>query len=299
MINNAGKATIEKSIARIGKLIHESYQVNDQNVPLPSWIELTVMDTCNRKCVFCPRGDDTIVPDQPHKMRKALYTKMATELEEIGFRGTIMLAGYGEPLLNKEICDIVKSFSSFCNVEVTTNGDPLTEKTITKLIDAGIGQIVVSMYEGEHQIDEFKTLFEKAGAPNNRYSLRDRWYSEDEDFGLELSNRAGVLSELTGSVVDVNNNSGRCFYPSYSMMVNWNGDVFLCTMDWNRRVSTGNLMFDTVYEIWTGKILTRYRNKLLNGSRDLSPCNRCDSDGCKQGAEHAAGWADLKKNAFK
>ena len=27
-----------------------------------------------------------------------------------------------------------------------------------------------------------------------------------------------------------------CYYTHYSMMIDWNGDVYLCTQDWQRKV---------------------------------------------------------------
>ena len=51
--------------------------------------------------------------------------------------------------------------SKVCNTEITTNGDPLTKKTIRKLVDSGINKIVVSLYDGPHQVDKFKTLLMK------------------------------------------------------------------------------------------------------------------------------------------
>ena len=39
-----------------------------KGVPIPSWIELSLIDVCNRKCSFCPKSDPTVAPDTYHKM---------------------------------------------------------------------------------------------------------------------------------------------------------------------------------------------------------------------------------------
>lgn len=279
------KETLEKSIKRIDILVNESLHIDKNGIPLPSWIELSPVDVCNRFCIFCPKNDDTIAPNQSHKMSPILYKKIAKELQEISFTGTIMLAGYGEPLINKDILNICREFSKFCNVEITTNGDLLSIKYIKNLYNAGTKRIIVSMYDGAHQIEEFNQRFTAAGISKDNYTLRDRWYKKEDNFGIRLTNRAGTLKNT--SQID---NNKKCYYPHYSMMVDWNGDVFLCTQDWNRKIKTGNLMFTSVYKIWTSPILKKYRLHLINSKRDLPPCNRCDADGTLHGEKYSRIW---------
>ncbi len=280
--------TLKKSINRVEKLVNDNLVLDKKGFPLPSWIELSPIDVCNRTCVFCPKADQSIAPDQNHVLPEVLYTKMAKELREIGFKGTIMLAGYGEPLLNKNISKMIQEFSNFCNVEITTNGDPLTISLIKSLYASGVKKIIVSMYDGEEQIKQFDDMFTQASITKEQYILRDRWYTKEENYGVKLTNRAGVL----GNSNSITTNS-KCYYPFYSMMVDWNGDVFLCTQDWNRRIKTGNLMLNTVLEVWTSNIINKYRKHLFEGNRDLPPCNRCDADGKLHGEEYAEIW---KKN---
>lgn len=279
------KQTLKKSINRIDKLVKDSIQVDEKGVPNPSWIELSPIDICNRTCTFCPKSDDSIAPNQNQKMPAKLYQKIAKELEEMDFKGTIMIAGYGEPLLNKDIIEMCKVFSKISNVEITTNGDPLDVNYLQGLFSAGLDKIVISMYDGVHQIKEFDTMFKEAEISKEKYILRDRWYSADENYGVKLTNRAGVLKN--NNKIDVNK---ACFYPTYSMMVDWNGDVFLCTQDWNRRIKSGNLMLQTVGEVWRSQILKKYRTHLMDGSRDLPPCSSCDANGTLHGKEYAVLW---------
>lgn len=279
------KETLKNSINRVEKLVSENIKIDTNGVPLPSWIELSPIDICNRVCSFCPKSDDSVAPNQNQKMPSLLYNKIANELKELGFTGTVMIAGYGEPLLNKDVINMCKVFSEFCNVEITTNGDPLNVKFIKELYQAGTSKLIISMYDGEHQIKEYTELFEKANIDKSKYILRDRWYTKEDNYGVKLTNRAGVLNNS-----QVLENNRQCFYPSYSMMVDWNGDVFLCTQDWNRRIKTGNLMLQTVYEVWTSRILKKYRTHLCDSKRDLPPCNTCDADGSLHGKEYVKAW---------
>ena len=41
-------------------------------MPIPSWIELSIIDVCNRSCSFCPKSDPKIAPDTYQKMQMNL-----------------------------------------------------------------------------------------------------------------------------------------------------------------------------------------------------------------------------------
>ena len=43
-----------------------------KKIPLPSWIELSIIDVCNRTCSFCPKSDPSIAPDTFKKWRSRL-----------------------------------------------------------------------------------------------------------------------------------------------------------------------------------------------------------------------------------
>ena len=86
-----------------------------------------------------------------------------------------------------------------------------------------------------------------------------------------------------------------CFYPTYQFLIDWNGDVFLCPQDWQRRVSMGNVMQESIFEIWTGKTLTKYRKDLLKGKRCSLPCTKCNADGTLLGKDHAKKWKSIYK----
>ena len=35
----------------------------------------------------------------------------------------------------------------------------------------------------------------------------------------------------------------------YEKLIDWNGDVFLCPQDWQRRVTMGNIMQENIFKI--------------------------------------------------
>ena len=63
--------------------------------------------------------------------------------------------------------------------------------------------------------------------------LRDRWYDDTQNFGVKLNtNRTGTVK--IGNQLDTSVHSV-CYYLSYQFLIDWNGDVFLCPQDWQRK----------------------------------------------------------------
>ena len=287
---NTPNKTIQKNLKRRSANVNRINFFKD--IPLPTWIELSLIDTCNRSCVFCPRSNEMIAPNTHQQMEGPLIEKIIKDLKTINYKGTINLCGYGEPMLHKKINSIIKKLSEVALVEMVTNGDVLNAKKLQELENSGISKILISLYDGEHQVNEFEQMIEKSKIDRSLVDLRDRWYSEDKDYGLSLSGSG--ISNRAGTVKTNNNDlpqPTKCFYPAYSMMIEWNGDIFICPNDWQRKVVQGNLMQKNLIDIWNGKMITKYRKKLLTGKkRDESPCKECNASGILLGDSHANEW---------
>ena len=281
------KKTLENSINRKSKFIDNEVQFY-KDIPLFSWLEISPIDACNRKCVFCPKSDPQIAPDTFKTMENKSIEKLSNELKQIRYNGTVVFAGYGEPLLDKNIFKKISLLSEVCNVEITTNGDPLTKKNIIKLVDCGINKIVVSLYDGPEQVKKFDKLFVDTGISKEKYILRDRWYKEEDGWGLMVTNRAGTLDLENKNLPKKKDLT--CYYTHYSMMIDWNGDCYLCTQDWNRKVISGNINKQNIVDIWNSDMLKKFRKNLVSGKRIDNPCKNCNAFGLMHGKNHASAW---------
>lgn len=258
-----------------------------KNTPIPSWIELSIIDVCNRSCIFCPKSNSLIAPNTYQQMNEVLIEKLKSDLKKIGYKGSVTLCGYGEPMLHKDINNIVKTLAEVSFVEIVTNGDTLNSNKISDLFNFNANKLLISMYDGPHQIEYFKKMIKEAKVPKDFVILRDRWYDEKKEYGLKLTNRTGTIN--VGPQTDIDENK-KCFYPSYQALIDWNGDVFLCPQDWQRRITMGNIMQKNFFEIWNGKIFNNYRKNLLCAKRDKEPCKSCNADGTFLGKNHASAW---------
>jgi radical SAM protein with 4Fe4S-binding SPASM domain len=262
------------------------------NVPIPSWIELSIVDACNRACSFCPRKDENIAPNTYHRMSVSLIEKLCADLKKINFEGAFCLSGYGEPTLNKNIYEITYKLSILGAVELITNGDTLKPSDIKKHYDSNLSKLIISLYDGEHQIEKFKQMTKESGVPDDFVILRNTWYDDKENFGLLLTNRAGTID--VGKQTK-HHEDGSCYYPSYTSVIEWNGDIFLCCHDWQRRIAMGNVMQKDFFEIWNSGIYNKYRKSLLCGNRDKKPCLDCNANGKVHGFKHADAWKKTYK----
>ena len=285
------KKTIQNNINRKKPILDRDPQFY-KNVPLPSWIELSLIDVCNRICSFCPKSDFDIAPNTYQKMNLKFINKLYEDLKEIGFQGAFSICGYGEPLLHKDLVQFVNIIGELGGVEIVTNGDPLKPSLLKKIFESKATKLIVSMYDGEHQIDYFEKMINETGIDKDFVVLRNRWHNADEDFGVKLTNRVGNIKIGEQKKIDVNRG---CYYSSYQLLIDWNGNVYLCPQDWDRRLPVGNVMQDHFFEVWSGKIMNKYRIKHLTEKRDISPCNKCNADGKIHGHKHAKVWHNKLK----
>ena len=283
------KLTILKNIKRKKPILDRDPQFYS-GYPLPSWIELSLIDTCNRICSFCPKSDEKIAPNTHQKMERVLIEKLCSDLKKINFNGAFCLCGYGEPLLHKDHIFIINELAKIGQVEIITNGDTLNDEKLREIYSSNASRLLISLYDGSDQLKKFQKMIERNKIPEDFVILRDRWYSDKKDFGVKLTNRVGTISVGKQDKIQINR---KCYYTSYQLLIDWNGDVFLCPQDWQRRVTMGNIMQKGFFDIWNGKILNKFRTLHLKGDRSQSPCNSCNANGMVYGEKHSKAWLEL------
>lgn len=297
MSNQANKRTkkVNKQIKiniKRRTVIVDDQLVYHKGVPIPSWIELSIIDVCNRSCSFCPKADPKIAPNTYQKMTMSLVEKLTNDLKKINYQGSVTLCGYGEPMLHKGVFEMSKKLAEASFVEIVTNGDTLKPDTINKLYNSNVNKLLISLYDGPDQVTKFNKMAREAKVPEDFVILRDRWHGADKDYGLKLTNRTGTIN--IGNQDSIGTFT-YCNYPSYSVLIDWNGDVFLCPQDWQRKMTTGNIEKEDFFKIWTGSTISKFRKNLLEGKRCDKPCTECNAEGTVLGKNHASAWKKIYK----
>jgi MoaA/NifB/PqqE/SkfB family radical SAM enzyme len=246
-------------------------------------ITVNPTELCNRRCSFCPRSDSKVYPNRNLHIDLKTVVSLSNSLKSYGFNKRLGWSGNGEPLLTKDFLKLTKIVSDenpeLKVHEINTNGDILTRELIYEIYNSGINHIIVSVYDGQHRMDECVKMFSEFSS--DRYTLRNTF--------------SGNLSGFTnrGGLVDVNrenvklNHSNKCYLPFYKIFIDWNGDVLVCCEDWSRKSKSRlNINTHTLEEIWLSDELSLYRNKLRVGDRSsLELCKSCNIDGERVGGE--------------
>ena len=244
-------------------------------------VEVNTTELCNRTCSFCPRANPEVFPNRNLHMTPKAAKTIGDELHKNGFRGKISLSGYGENLLNPRFREIVHTFRSavpYATIECNTNGDKLTREYAEELFEfSGLDLLYINLYDGIEQMEHFDKIMKTI--PETKYKYRMHW-GDMANHGLILNNRSGVMDWVGIEESTIEALQGKpCHYPFYKMFVDWNGDVLFCSNDWGREHVVGNLLSETLHNVWFSKPMNKIRKKLMKGDRSMSPCNKCSVDG--------------------
>ena len=255
---------------------------SDELKPLDSilTVEINTTELCNRTCVFCPRHDPAVFPNRNLHLTVKGARTIAEELGDNQYSGKISFSGFGENLLNPDFPEIVKEFRfnlPMATIECNTNGDKLTEEYVERLYRAGLDLLYINLYDGIEQMTKFEEMLKNVR--EDMYKFRMHW-GDFEKHGLILNNRSGVIDWVGIEETDITSLQGKpCHYPFYKMFVDWNGDVLFCSNDWGREHVVGNLLQQSLHDVWFSKPMTKIRKRLMKGDRSHSPCNKCSVDG--------------------
>ena len=255
---------------------------SDELKPLDSilTVEINTTELCNRTCVFCPRHDPAVFPNRNLHLTVKGARTIAEELGDNQYSGKISFSGFGENLLNPDFPEIIKEFRfnlPMATIECNTNGDKLTEEYVERLYRAGLDLLYINLYDGIEQMTKFEEMLKNVR--EDMYKFRMHW-GDFEKHGLILNNRSGVIDWVGIEETDITSLQGKpCHYPFYKMFVDWNGDVLFCSNDWGREHVVGNLLQQSLHDVWFSKPMTKIRKRLMKGDRSHSPCNKCSVDG--------------------
>ena len=290
----------DKNINRKSEIVRKSLQFfKNKKIPMPSVVEISDSGVCNRKCSFCPRSNPAWIEefDNLEFIKKDLHEKICKDLAAQDYKGIVVYSGFNEPLLNKNCYENIartRAYLPDAKIELITNGDVLNLKRLIKLFNSGLSTILISVYDGPEDEEKFKKLVLEAGLNEKQYVIRNRYLPPEEDYGITMSNRAGLMSNAEHKIKPlVESLEEPCYYPAYSFFIDYNGDVLMCSHDWGKKNILGNLNLSSIYEIWTSANAKRSRENLYNAKRSFSPCNVCDVKGSLIGKEHANKFKEI------
>ena len=287
------KKFLDPNLKNKSKTVEEKIQLFEfqgKKLPLPTEIEISESGTCNRSCSFCPRSDPSF-EDKKEFITNELHQKLCNQLQELDYRGTVRYSGFVEPLIDKNIYNLInmtRKSLPFSNIEMVTNGDPLNLKRLLKLFENGLNKILISAYDSKEDAEKLESLCRSANLNQDQYIVRHRYYSEEKDFGITLSNRSGLMDNAEFKIASLKEPlKSPCYIPSYTFFLDYQGDVLICPHDWGKKIILGNLNEEDFLDIWFSKKSMTIRKMLNSSNRNFKPCNVCDVIGTLMGEKNS------------
>ncbi len=126
------------------KLMYHVSRVNNwlkgKNI-FPIYLEISTSGSCNHRCIYCALD---FMEYQPRFLKTDILKKRISEMARLGVK-SIMYAGEGEPLLHKDIAEIINhTKSSGVDAGLTTNGVLLNKELVDRSL-ASLSWVKVSI----------------------------------------------------------------------------------------------------------------------------------------------------------
>lgn len=247
----------------------KKYFADNGNYPMFSQVLLETRTDCNRKCKFCPQAHFS----RPLKsMDWDVFTKVIDELAEMEFSGRVAMYMTNEPLIEPRLMEMIKyarNKSARFFIDITTNGKNLSSKLLDEFFLSGLDNININDYRSDRKSspDKISKSLEK--------TIRD--FKSNPKVTYNKRSTVEVLSNYAGTIKDSNRKllSEFCNYPFRKLAISAEGNIILCCNDYTYKTNFGNVVSETLSNIWNSEALNNYRNSLLNEIRD-GICNGCD-----------------------
>lgn len=260
------------------KIIREA-----NNIDLFETIRIETRTRCNGRCNFCPTSIQHETRSDV-KMTVECFKKIVDELAYIKFDGFIQMYINNEPLIDKRLVEFLGYIKSKnLNTKwvcISTNGLALNIKLGTELFENGLTWLIVNDYSTDGSpskklADVVANLREQF--PDRRIDFYDRTINE------VLGNRTSISPNNPIKV----SLDAACVYPLRQMNITANGDVGLCCQDVHVRTPLGNVLQNSLTEIWNGSLYTTFRENISKGDRKKHElCKYCDYVGYSSGTEN-------------
>lgn len=291
----------------------------EEVVPLetPYVINIDPCGACNLTCNFCPCNTVKENSFERHKMMSLdTFKKIVDDLKQFKTKiKRIHVSGFGEPLLNKNIAQMVRYLkdANVCDeIIIITNGLLLNKNLSDSLVESGLDYLRISLnglttteYKESCNVninidkffDEIKYFYDvsrgktKLGIKGTTAFLDND--EKKEKFDSLFDNISDYLIihdiynqwsefELETSKDDAKvdyfnwmDKEKICTSALISMTIHSNGDISPCCIDWKLAVTYGNVNDYSVKDLWNGERLKKIRLTLLKKQKGVIPF--CDN----------------------
>lgn len=273
---------------------------------------------CNFSCNYCLHSldSDTLSAKGFHKqyMDWELFRKTIDDAQMFpGKIRALIFAGHGEPLLHRNLVDMVayaKRSGKFERIEVVTNGSLLKRELSDGLIAAGLDRLRISLQgvnAAEYQeisnvkldfsvfVDQLRYFYE--------HKLHTEVYIKIIDVALKNMDSERKFRDIFEPISDIaaveyaipfvkeidysnvgelsrkckqghGQTSQICSMPFYMLTINPDGSILPCCST-DSPLTFGNIENDRLTDIWNSEQRNLFLRQQLNGAAQISICSSC------------------------
>jgi 8-amino-3,8-dideoxy-alpha-D-manno-octulosonate transaminase len=229
-------------------------------------ISIETTTVCNLRCSYCPNSS---IGRPENFMADAVFYRIIDSVANYNpaFRGAIVPHFYGEPLLDPRLETFIRYVRMklpSAEVHLFTNGLLLSAERFQALAEAGMSKIVISQHSAKPsaQIAAVMHSITRSNPCGVKIEYFDQFHS------LEKLNRGGMVKGVARKRMT------RCNL-FQEMVFDFAGNAVLCCNDYLSEHSFGNIMQQSIGEIWNGTAYRKARNSLIYSFFLLDICRKC------------------------
>ncbi|MCU7834972.1 MAG: radical SAM protein [gamma proteobacterium symbiont of Taylorina sp.] len=280
------------------------------NIRYPLIMNIEPTNYCNLKCYYCPReradkGNGFISWE--------LYKKIIDELKDANHQ-LIMLHLFkdGESFLHPDFIKMIeyaKKNNIAKTVRLNSNAVDWKDGFVDEIIHSGLDDITISIdaalpesYKRDKGHDRLKQVERNvnnlikrrselgAEKPFIRVKAMEFEHMQQSELQLFIDRWTGISDEVqitgihnwSGEISGLENTDEKslerfpCAIMWYSLVVNWDGKVTVCSVDWNTEIEVGDLNTQTINEVYTGnKVKAARRSQIQQKYKSYNVCQDC------------------------
>ena len=267
---------------------------------MPMHLDIEASSRCNLRCSFCDKLPN-LKSGQLGNIDLALFKHIIDQFDQSNRLWGLKLSYRGEPLINREVPDMVRYAKEHGVLDVyfNTNGLLMDENMCRKLIDAHLDRVSISIdginaqeYESVRiggkfsilmeNLNSLKTIKKECGVDYPRIRIQTvRFPSTDADaYRGRWQDYADEIAMVDYKDESMRNESLRgawaCPQLWQRLTIEWDGTVLGCNNDDPRNINLGNARERSIFDCWHDARLMGIRERHKQGkSHEVRDCNGC------------------------
>lgn len=217
-------------------------------------------------------------------MNPELYRKIITELP----KETVVVPFYrGEPLLHRDFAEFMNELKKFRVVQLATNGDYLNTRNQQAILN-NVSFLSISLHDyrlpnrtnylpflkqcHEHNVTTQVSILESYVSAAKKKQFKRMWLKHVDRVRIYKEHSVNGFGSMCGTEAPI----GVCGKPFEEMVVYWDGNIGLCNHDWNNSTPLGNVILQSVADVWSNRLYEKVRINHVSGNRCLvKSCRDC------------------------